>query len=125
MIDDFPVYYASEDHSIEAFEEDGVKKVEKGIIVGPEATVVNESLSNKLKPLVLFTPVYQIPTPEGAAAIIEVLNKRYNIDLDTKPLIEEGQDIKSKMLELAEKAQQYQRKQLGESAKEGYIQYYQ
>jgi uncharacterized protein len=125
MIDDFPVYYASEDHSIEAFEEDGVKKVEKGIIVGPEATVVNESLSNKLKPLVLFTPVYQIPTPEGAAAIIEVLNKRYNLDLDTKPLIEEGQDIKSKMLELAEKAQQYQRKQLGESAKEGYIQYYQ
>ncbi|MEJ2249505.1 MAG: PAC2 family protein [Candidatus Lokiarchaeota archaeon] len=125
MIDNFPVYYASGDHSIELLENEGVKKVEKGIIVGPEATIVNESLSNKLKPLVLFTPVYQIPTPEGAAAIINILNKTYNLTLETKPLIEEGQEIKSKMLELAEKAQQYQRKQIGESGKEGYTGYYQ
>lgn len=125
MIDDFSVYYASEDHSIESLEQEGIKKVEKGLIIGPEATLVNESLINKLKPLVLFTPVYQIPTPEGAAAIIDVLNKRYNLEIDTKPLIEEGKDIKEKMLELAEKAQQYQKRQIGGASEEDYTQYYQ
>ncbi|MBD3198089.1 MAG: hypothetical protein GF317_23770 [Candidatus Lokiarchaeota archaeon] len=125
MIDEFPVYYASDEDKITQFEEDGVEKVDKGIIVGPEATILNEALTNKLKPLAFFTPVYQIPTPEGAAAIISVLNKRYGLKINTEDLIEEGKDIKSKMLELAEKAQQYQRKQLSESGKEGYTQYYQ
>ncbi|TFF92887.1 MAG: proteasome assembly chaperone family protein [Promethearchaeota archaeon] len=125
MIEDFPVYYASEDAQIKQFEDDGVEKVEKGIIVGPEATIINEALTNKLKPLALFTPVYQIPTPEGAASIIEVLNKRYNLDIDTSPLLEEGKEIKEKMLELAKKAQQYQKKQLSESKEGGYTQYYQ
>jgi len=125
MIDEFPVYYASEESQIEEFEVDGIKKVEKGIIVGPEATIINEALTNRLKPLALFTPVYQIPTPEGAASIIEVLNKRYGLNIDISSLLEEGKEIKEKMLELAEKAQQYQRKQLSETGEGDYTQYYQ
>ncbi len=55
------------------------REVEKGIIVGPEATILNESLTNRLNSYALFTPVLEIPTPEGAAAIIEVLNEIYNL----------------------------------------------
>jgi hypothetical protein len=40
-------------------------------------------------------------------------------------LIEEGKEIKAKMLELAEKAKEYQRQQLPEQSKEGYTQYFQ
>ena len=126
MIDDFPVYYAAEADMIETLEKYDLEKVEKGIIVGAEATVLNEALSNKLKAYVLFTPVLEIPTPEGAAAIIEVLNKIYNLNIETSKLIEEGKEIKAKMLELAEKAQQYQNQQrLPEHPKEGYSRYFQ
>jgi uncharacterized protein (TIGR00161 family) len=125
LIDEFPVFYASQNHIIDILEDKGVEKVQKGIIVGPEATIINEALTNKLKPLALFTPVYQIPTPEGAAAIIDVLNDYYKLTIDTKQLLEEGKEIKEKMLDLAEKAQQYQRKQLSEGTGDSYTKYYQ
>lgn len=125
LIDDFPVFYASQNHLVDVLESKGVEKVKKGIIVGPEATIINEALTNKLKPLAFFTPVYQIPTPEGAAAIIKVLNDYYKLKIDTKPLLEEGKEIKEKMLDLAEKAQQYQKKQLSDTGKSEYTKYYQ
>ncbi|MFW9783442.1 MAG: proteasome assembly chaperone family protein [Candidatus Heimdallarchaeota archaeon] len=126
IIDDYPVYYAAEEDMISKLEGYGLTKVEKGIIVGPEATILNEALTNKLKAYSLFTPVLEIPTPEAAASIIEVLNQIYNLKIETTKLIEEGKEIKAKMLELAEKAQQFQRQQqLPEQPKERYTQYFQ
>ncbi|TKJ23955.1 MAG: hypothetical protein CEE43_01975 [Promethearchaeota archaeon Loki_b32] len=111
IIDEYPVYYAAEEVMMDHLEKFGITKVEKGIIVGPEATVLNEALTNKLHAYALFTPVLEIPTPEGAASILEVLNKMYELTIDTASLIEQGKEIKSKMLELAQKAQQYQKQQ--------------
>ncbi|GAG82196.1 unnamed protein product, partial [marine sediment metagenome] len=111
IIDEYPVYYAAEEVMMDHLEKFGVTKVEKGIIVGPEATVLNEALTNRLHAYALFTPVLEIPTPEGAASILEVLNKMYELTIDTASLIEQGKEIKSKMLELAQKAQQYQQQQ--------------
>ncbi|MHA1195114.1 MAG: proteasome assembly chaperone family protein [Promethearchaeota archaeon] len=126
IIDDFPVYYAAEAEMIPKLEKYGIKKVEKGIIVGPEATILNEALMSRINAYALFTPVLEIPTPEGAAAIIEVLNKIYNLNIDTSKLIEEGKEIKAKMLELAEKAHQFQRQQeLPNVPKKEYTQYFQ
>ncbi|MHA1668961.1 MAG: proteasome assembly chaperone family protein [Promethearchaeota archaeon] len=127
IIDDYPVYYAAEKNLVERLESFGIKKVEKGIIVGPEATILNEALSSRLNAFALFTHVLEIPTPEAGAAIIEMLNKLYNLNIDTSKLIEEGKVIKKKMLELAEKAQQYQQaqQQLPETPRKEYTQYYQ
>ena len=125
IIDDYPVYYAAEAHMVDRLEGYGIKKVEKGIIVGPEATILNEALANRLQAYALFTPVLEIPTPEAGAAIIEVLNKIYGLEIETTKLIEEGKEIKAKMLELAEKAQQYQQQQLPTSSKNQYTQYFQ
>ncbi|TXT66918.1 MAG: PAC2 family protein [Promethearchaeota archaeon] len=125
MIDEFPVYYAAERNLIDFLEQYELKKFEKGIIVGPESTIINETLSNRLQGYVLFAPVYQIPTPEAAAAIIKVLNDIYHLNIDIDPLLQEGKEIKEKMLELAEKAQEYRRKQLsGQSSGEEYTEYY-
>jgi len=125
IIDDYPVYYAAEKNLVERLESFNIKKVEKGIIVGPEATILNEALSNRLQAFALFTPVLEIPTPEAGVAIIEVLNKIYDLTIDTSKLIEEGKIIKKKMLELAEKAQQYQQQQLPDTPRKEYTQYYQ
>lgn len=126
IIDEYPVYYAAEEVMMKSLEKFGISKVEKGIIVGPEATVLNEALTNHLNAFALFTPVLEIPTPEGAASILEVLNKIYELNIDTTQLIEQGKDIKAKMLELAQKAQEYQKQQaaLPGSGKEytGYFQ---
>lgn len=123
MIDEFPVYYAAEQELIEELEKYDLKRFQKGIIQGPESSILNETLSNRLDGYALFVPVYQIPTPEGAAAILDVLNDMYEMDIETEPLLEEGKEIKEKMLELAEKAQQYNRKQLTGEEKD-YTEYY-
>lgn len=125
VIDDFPVYYATEEDMSDLFEKLELEKFERGIITGPEATVINEALTNRLKATALFTHVYQIPTPEGAAAIIEVLNQIYNLNIETSKLIEQGKEIKTKMLELAQKTQQYQQQQLPSTGSEDYTQYFQ
>lgn len=125
IIDDFPVYYAAEEDLEERLKGIEVKKISRGIIIGPEATVINEALTNRLRSLALFTYVYQIPTPEAAAAIMDVLNKLYHLNIKTSKLLEEGKEIKTKMLELAQKAQEYQRQQLPSSEGRDYTQYYQ
>ncbi|MHA1914400.1 MAG: proteasome assembly chaperone family protein [Promethearchaeota archaeon] len=125
MIDEYPVYYAAEESMMEHLEKFGITKVEKGIIVGPEATVLNEALTNRLNAYALFTPVLEIPTPEGAASILEVLNKIYELSIDTASLIEQGKEIKAKMLELAQKAQEYQQQQQLPGAGKEYTQYFQ
>lgn len=125
IIDDYPVYYAAEAQMIEFLEKFGIQKVDKGIIMGPEATILNEALMNRLDAYALFTPVLEIPTPEGGAAILEVLNDIYKLNIDTKALIEQGKEIKAKMLELAQKTQQYQKQQQLPQAGDGYSQYFQ
>ncbi|MFX0164116.1 MAG: proteasome assembly chaperone family protein [Candidatus Hodarchaeota archaeon] len=125
IIDEYPVYYAAEENMMKHLEKFGIEKVEKGIIVGPEATVLNEALTNKLNAYALFTPVLEIPTPEGAASILEVLNKIYELSIITSSLIEQGKEIKAKMLELAQKAQEYQQQQRLPGTGKEYTQYFQ
>ena len=125
IIDEYPVYYAAEKEMTEALEKFGISKLDKGIIVGPEATVLNEALTNRLHAYALFTPVLEIPTPEGAASILEVLNKIYSLEINTAELIEQGKEIKAKMLELAQKAQQYQQQQQLPGTGKEYTQYFQ
>ncbi|MFW9784160.1 MAG: proteasome assembly chaperone family protein [Candidatus Heimdallarchaeota archaeon] len=125
IIEEYPVYYAAEEQMMDRLEKFGITKVEKGIIVGPEATVLNEALTNRLNAYALFTPVLEIPTPEGAASILNVLNTIYELEIDTTSLIEQGKDIKAKMLELAEKAHQYQQQQQLPGTGKEYTQYFQ
>ncbi|MFX1601800.1 MAG: proteasome assembly chaperone family protein [Promethearchaeota archaeon] len=125
IVDEYPVYFAAEEIMMKHLEKFGITKVEKGIIVGPEATVLNEALTNRLNAYALFTPVLEIPTPEGAASILEILNKIYNLSINTASLIEQGKEIKAKMLELAQKAQEYQQQQQLPGKKEAYTRYFQ
>jgi predicted ATP-grasp superfamily ATP-dependent carboligase len=65
---------------------------------------------NSLKGYALLTPVnQQIPSPDGAAAIIEKLNKIYGIDVKTDLLLSEAQKIKDKLAELNVKTRESHR----------------
>jgi uncharacterized protein len=119
MIDKFPVYYAAQENSSDKFKDLDIEKVDKGIITGAEATLVNIALTSKINPIVLFTPVYQIATPEGAASILDILNSVYGLNINTQELIEKGKEIKERMQDLANKARQYRQKQLAGEETEG------
>jgi len=127
IIDDFPVFYAADNESMKLFEDNEIKRLNKGIVTGPEATLLNEAMANGLKTYALFTNVYSdIPTPEGAAAILDVLNDIYGLGIDIKDLIDQGKEIKSKLMDLAEKAQQQfqQQQAAGKLPNKGYANYF-
>ena len=70
-----------------------------------------------------IVPVIGIQDKKELEEDLELINTTGSLDEDDKKRIKE---IKAKMLELAEKAQQYQnQQQLPERPKEGYTQYFQ
>lgn len=99
------VYVAAELEVINRLiETSGVEKLPRGLVLGPEAEVLNVCMVNQLNGYALLTPVnQQIPSPAGAAAIIEKLNKIYGIDVKTDVLLSEAQKIKDKLMQLNEK----------------------
>lgn len=127
IIDDFPIYYAADEVALEKLNKFSLKRLERGIVSGPEATLLNEAIANSLTTFALFTNVYSgVATPEGAASILDVLNQIYNLNVDLKNLIEEGKEIKNKLMDLAEQANQhYQQQQPKSLPPKGYGSYYQ
>jgi uncharacterized protein len=45
------------------------------------------------------------PDPRSSAATIDVLNKMYNLGLDTRPLLDQAVEIEQSMSKLAEEVQ--------------------
>ncbi|MHA1727482.1 MAG: proteasome assembly chaperone family protein [Promethearchaeota archaeon] len=113
---DSPVYVAAEQEIIDRLiKSSGVEILPKGLIFGPEAELLNVCLVNKLKGYALLTPVNpNVPAPDGAAAIIQKLNKIYNVNIDIQKLQESAHEIKEKLKELNQKTQQEHQKFLSE-----------
>jgi len=124
IVEEFKVYYAAEKEIMNKLEKLGFEKINKGIIVGPEATIINEALNNPIEAFVLFTDAYQIPTPEGAAAIIKSLNKIYELNVDVTELLERGKELQNKLMELSQKAQQMHLPQKGSGPDDIYSKLY-
>jgi predicted ATP-grasp superfamily ATP-dependent carboligase len=102
-----PVYIAAEKHMIDRLITKGdLNILPRGLIVGPEAAILNEGLNNRLNVYALLVPVnVQIPSPDGAAAVIQKINKIYNLNLNVKKLAEDAQKIKDRLGELNDTTQ--------------------
>jgi len=121
VINKYPVYYAAEECMVEFLENYDLQIVKKGIILGPEATLINEVLTNKLKIYTLFTPIHKIPSFEGATSIIRVLNEIYDLNIETENLIEKGKKNETLMLEFAKIIEQKKKKNIStELSEEAY-----
>jgi len=109
-----PVFVAAKKVVQETLAQYGVQILPKGILLGLEAAILNVCLNSSLEGHVLMTPVNpQIPSPEGSAAILEILNKIYQLDVKTDELKEEGAKIKKKLMEMATQVQNQQRQDSG------------
>ncbi len=112
--DENPVYCAAKQVVQENLAKHGIQILPKGVLFGLEAAILNVCLNSKLEGHVLMTPVNpQIPSPEGAAAILEKLNQIYGLNLKTDELKEEGAKIKKKLMEMATQVQQQQMRDSG------------
>ncbi len=113
-----PVYVAAEKEIIDRLKtKSGVQILPRGLVLGPEAALLNEGLSNQLNCYALLVPVVQqVPSPDGASAIIHELNKIYGLELKTEKLLEDAQKIREKLMELSQKTQQ-QHGQMAELSK--------
>jgi len=96
-------FCVTESGKCEPFKEKGIDMLKKGIIVGISGAILNECLTRKIEGTsLLTTAMTTIPDPEGAAILIEALNKSYGFKIDTSELIEGANEIREKLKEIAE-----------------------
>ncbi|MHA1820104.1 MAG: proteasome assembly chaperone family protein [Promethearchaeota archaeon] len=100
-----PVYLAAEEEIMgKLLKVKGIETLPQGLVLGPEAAILNECLNNRLDGYALLTPVAQeIPWPSAAVAVIEKLNQIYKLDVSVQKLIDEDKAIKEKLMELNER----------------------
>ncbi|MEB3765965.1 MAG: PAC2 family protein [Desulfurococcales archaeon] len=77
------------------------KDINQGILVGPYAIILKESIRLNLNNIVLMVDSFiDIPDPGAAAVAIESLNKILDLDIDVTKLLEEEDKIKLRLKEL-------------------------
>ncbi len=76
-----------------------------GSISGIAASVLTECKMRDIPGMGLLGETVNTPDPRASAATIEVLNKVYGLNLDTKPLIEQAVEIEAAMAQIAEQMQ--------------------
>ena len=76
-----------------------------GSISGIAASLLTECKTRGISGLGLLGETVNTPDPRSSAATIEVLNRIYNLNLDTKPLLEQAVEIEAAMAQIAEQVQ--------------------
>jgi len=85
------------------FRDRGINMLRKGIIYGIAGAILSECLTRKIGGTAILTPAMAtIPDPEGAAVLIEALNKSHGLKIDTADLIAGANEIREKLKEIAE-----------------------
>jgi len=85
------------------FKDRGINLLRKGIIYGIAGAILSECLTRKIEGTAILTPAMAtIPDPEGAAVLIEALNRSHGLKIDTSELIAGANEIREKLREIAE-----------------------
>lgn len=77
-----------------------------GSISGIASSILTECKVRGIPAFGLLGETINAPDPRASAATIDVLNKLYELNLDTQPLIEQAVEIEQSMGKLAEEVQQ-------------------
>lgn len=97
-------FCAAEPEKIKECKEKGVEMVSAGLISGIAGSILNECLTRKMTGVAFLVPAIAfMPDPEGAAELVNTLNKVYGLNIDTDDLIAKAGKIKQRLKELASK----------------------
>ncbi len=79
-----------------------LKPFPDGIIVGPYAIILKESVKTRVNNLLLLSDTFtDIPDPEAAAEIVKVISNIVNTNIDISPLIKEAETLRLRLQGLA------------------------
>ena len=80
-----------------------------GNVNGLSGTLLTRSMVKNIPASCLFAEVLnQYPDPRAAATVVDVLNKKLDIKIDSEPLLKEAEEIESRLKELANTVQEGQ-----------------
>jgi len=97
------VFCAAEPKKIRECDAKDVKRISAGTIRGIAGSILNECLTRKITGVVFLTPaVAFMPDPEGAAALIDALNRVYGLKVDIRDIRDRTDEIKRKLKEMAQ-----------------------
>jgi uncharacterized protein len=83
-----------------------IELFEEGFMVGPHALILKECQKRNVPNIVLLAQShYQYPDPGAAASIVAALNKLLSLNIDTKQLLEQAEEIRLKTRELMQRTQ--------------------
>ena len=103
MEDETKVFGAATDENMLNMLKDNVEIFQMGTISGISGSVMTECMVRKMPAISLLGGTQtQNPDPRAAAAVIEVLNKLYDLSIDTESLFEQAERIELEMQRLAE-----------------------
>ncbi|MDD1672404.1 MAG: proteasome assembly chaperone family protein [Methanomicrobiales archaeon] len=76
-----------------------------GTISGIAGSILTECKVRGIPAIGLLGETINAPDPRSSAATIDVLNKMFNLNLDTAPLLEQAEEIEAAMHKLSEEVQ--------------------
>jgi len=97
-------YCAAEEDLCRIMEDKGIKMIPQGFITGIPGGILNECILRKIQGVTLLVKAsHQSPDPVAAATLVEAVNKAYQINIDTKDLLNQKEKIGIDFKELSEK----------------------
>jgi len=77
------------------------KRLEEGFLAGPYAVLLKEARRRGVSAVLLMAESFlEFPDPAAAAAVLDVMSKILNVEIDVKPLLEKAEEIRLKTREL-------------------------
>ena len=100
-------YYSSNEKIAGVYKKFGINPLKEGIIIGVTGAILLRI--EKTPVSCLFAETHSnLPDSKAAAMIIEVLDKYLEMDLDSKPLMEQAQKFEDKLKTIMQKSQEAQ-----------------
>ncbi len=100
---------ANSEKALEKLTQMDIPIIPYGNLNGLSGTLLTRSMVKGIPASCLFAEVLnQYPDPRAAASIVDTLNKKLNINVQTEPLLKEAEAIESRLKELANTVQEGQ-----------------
>ncbi len=102
------VYWlASNDKARKVVENLGLQVFSDGLIMGPYALILKQSVRKRAANVVLLAEAYvDFPDPEAAAQVTQAISKMIGVEIDVSKLLEQAEMIRIRMRELMRQTRQ-------------------
>ncbi len=103
------VITAAEEEVVNDLKQYGTEMYEHGVVLGLSGAFTSEALLREIVGIVLMTPATaELPDPEAAVTLINVMNKYFGFKIETAELLDQAAKIKQQLAMIAEKQQSMQ-----------------